>query len=202
MSLASFLILLFAIQMGWMARQCHFIQVSVYSWVQGRIQDLAQRGDKSGAKRKKKFVVPPWAPQGGDRGGQNSHSPKILHHLLNEFTRKYQEKNLSPPPWITQGGDILAVPPPELLRRGTILRGGKVPPPQIALGGDSPLVPPPVSALVCHEPNCLDVWYIGRIDNCFIWPGNMRKRNIRDPYLNGLTPSMLMLMLHLSGKTP
>ena len=33
MSLASFLILLFAIQLGWMARQCHFIQVSVYSGV-------------------------------------------------------------------------------------------------------------------------------------------------------------------------
>ena len=28
-----FLFLLFAIQIGWMAKQCHFIQVSVYSWV-------------------------------------------------------------------------------------------------------------------------------------------------------------------------
>ena len=64
---------------------------------------------------------------GGDR---ILHSPKILHDLYNEFTRKYQEKNLCPPPESLRGGHF-GFPPPELLRRGTILRGG-----------DSPLFPP------------------------------------------------------------
>ena len=68
-----------------------------------------------------------------------------------------KKKIFPPPPESLRGGTFWLSPPPELLRRGTILRGGKVPPPQIAQGGDSPLVPPPVSALVCHEPNCLDV---------------------------------------------
>ena len=51
----------------------NIVYVQIYIYIQGRIQDLAQGG------------------------GQNSHSPKILHHLLNEFTRKYQEENLPPP---------------------------------------------------------------------------------------------------------
>ena len=35
---------------------------------QGRIQDFAQGGDKTGAKRPKSFLSPPLAPQGGTGG--------------------------------------------------------------------------------------------------------------------------------------
>ena len=73
-----------------------------------------------GRKALEKFVV----PQGG---GQNSHSPKILHHLLNEFTRKYQEKNLCPPPESLRG-DILAVPPLNCSGGGQFSGGGQSPP--------------------------------------------------------------------------
>merc|ERR1711952_250329 len=97
-----------------------------YQW---RIQDLAQGGDKSGAKRPKNFLSPPELDRGGTVPPLKLHSPKILHHLLNEFTRKYQEKNLCPPP--------------ESLRRGTILRGGDSPPPEIAQGGGQSPSPPP-----------------------------------------------------------
>merc|ERR1712219_102210 len=93
---------------------------------------------------------PPEHLRGGTGGGQSPplklHSPKILHHLLNEFTRKYQEKNLCPP-LNHSGGGHFGCPPPELLRRGTILRGGTVPPLKLLRGGQSP-IPPPVSALV------------------------------------------------------
>ena len=117
---------------------------------QWRIQDLAQGGDKSGAKRPKNFLSPPWAPQGGDRGGTvpplKLHSPKILHHLLNEFTRKYQEKNLCPPPESLRGGTFW-LSPPWIAQAGDNFQGGDSPHPEIAQGGDSPLFPPPVSAL-------------------------------------------------------
>ena len=126
--------------------------MDIYIYIQGRIQDLAQGGDKSGAKRPKNFLSPPWAPQGGDRGGTvpplKLHSPKILHHLLNEFTRKYQEKNLCPPPESLRGGTFW-LSPPWIAQAGDNSQGGDSPPPEIAQGGDSPLVPPPVSALVC-----------------------------------------------------
>ena len=57
-----------------------------------------------------------------------------------------KKKIFAPPsPKSLRGGDILAVPP-ELLRRGTILRRGTVPPPEIAQGGTVPYSPP-VSAL-------------------------------------------------------
>ena len=140
MSLASFLILLFAIQMGWMARQCHFIQVSVYSWVQGRIQDLAQRGDKSGAKRKKKFVVPPWAPQGGDRGGQNLRGRGKSSVLSKKIQENIKKKICVPPLNHSGGGDILAVPPLNCSGGGQSSGGG---PP-----GQSP-IPPPLYPLLC-----------------------------------------------------
>ena len=118
---------------------------------QWRIQDLAQGGEKSDAKRPKNFLSPPWAPQGGDRGGTvpplKLHSPKILHHLLNEFTRKYQEKNLCPPPESLRGGDILAVPPLNCSGGGQFSGGGDGPPPEITQGGGQSPIPPPVSAL-------------------------------------------------------
>ena len=90
-------------------------------YMQGRIQDLAKG-----------------AGQGGDR---ILHSPKILHDLYNEFTRKYQEKNLCPPPESLRGGHF-GCPPPELLRRGTILRGGDSPALNFLRGGHTPLSPP------------------------------------------------------------
>ena len=87
-------------------------------------------GDKSGAKRPKNFLSPPWAPQGGDRGGTvpplKLHSPKILHHLLNEFTRKYQEKNLCPPPESLRGGTFW-LSPPWIAQAGDNSQGGTVP---------------------------------------------------------------------------
>ena len=145
---------------------------------QERIQDLAQGGGTN----RKIFCPPPWAPEllrrgtilrGGDRtgeklfappplsssgGGQNSHSTKILHHLLNEFTRKYQEKNLCPPPESLRGGHF-GCPPPELLRRGTILRGGTVPPLKLLRGGTVPYSPPlyPLLYIVCTY---IVYWYI------------------------------------------
>ena len=128
-----------------------YLYIYIYIYIQWRIQDLAQGGDKSGAKRPKNFLSPPWAPQGGDRGGTvpplKLHSPKILHHLLNEFTRKYQEKNLCPPPESLRGGTFW-LSPPWIAQAGDNSQGGDSPPPEIAQGGDSPLVPPPVSALV------------------------------------------------------
>ena len=137
-------------------------------YIQWRIQDLAQGGDKSGAKRPKNFLSPPWAPQGGDRGGTvpplKLHSPKILHHLLNEFTRKYQEKNLCPPPESLRGGTFW-LSPPWIAQAGDNSQGGDSPPPEIAQGGDSPLVPPPVSALVSITKfwtslKCSMIWFI------------------------------------------
>ena len=73
-----------------------------YIYNQWRIQDLAQGGDKSGAKHPKNFL---------------------------------------------SGGGHFGCPPPELLRRGTILGGGQSPPLKLLRGGQSP-IPPPVSALV------------------------------------------------------
>ena len=69
------------------------------------------------------------------------------------------KKKIFVPPLNHSGGGHFGCPPPELLRRGTILRGGTVPPlkllrggtvPPLKLlrgGGQSP-IPPPVSALV------------------------------------------------------
>ena len=139
----------------------------MYIYSQGRIQDLAQGGgDKSGAKRPKIFLSPPWAPQGGDRGGTVP-PPEIA--LSKDFApfikwvyKKISRKKSLSPPWITQGGTFW-LSPPWIAQAGDNSQGGDSPPPEIAQGGDSPLFPPPVSALVCHEPNCLDVIYIGSI---------------------------------------
>ena len=57
------------------------------------------------------------------------------------------KKKIFVPPLNHSGGGHFGCPPPELLRRGTILRGGTVPPLKLLRGGDSPLFPPPVSAL-------------------------------------------------------
>ena len=110
----------------------------VYIHVQGRIQDLAQGGGTNRARSARKiFCPPPELLRGGTVPPLKLHSPKILHHLLNEFTRKYQEKNLCPPPESLRGGHF-GCPPPELLRRGTILRGGTVPPLKLLRGGTVP----------------------------------------------------------------
>ena len=137
---------------------------------QWRIQDLAQGGDKSGAKRPKNFLSPPWAPQGGDRGGTvpplKLHSPKILHHLLNEFTRKYQEKNLCPPPESLRGGTFW-LSPPWIAQAGDNSQGGDSPPPEIAQGGDSPLVPPLYPLLLAY----VSLWFKGgQMSGCFSTP--------------------------------
>ena len=56
------------------------------------------------------------------------------------------KKKIFVPPLNHSGGGHFGCPPPELLRRGTILRGGTVPPLKLLRGGQSP-IPPPVSAL-------------------------------------------------------
>ena len=56
------------------------------------------------------------------------------------------KKKIFVPPLNHSGGGHFGCPPPELLRRGTILRGGTVPPLKLLRGGQSPS-PPPVSAL-------------------------------------------------------
>ena len=57
------------------------------------------------------------------------------------------KKKIFVPPLNHSGGGHFGCPPPELLRRGTILRGGQSPP-EIAQGGGQSPIPPPVSALV------------------------------------------------------
>ena len=73
-----------------------------------------------------------------------------------------KKKIFSPPPESLRGGDILAVPP-WIAQAGDNSQGGGSPPPENCSGGGQSPIPPPVSALVCHEPNCLDVIYIGSI---------------------------------------
>ena len=121
-------------------------------YIQGRIQDLAQGGDKTGAKRPKIFLSPPWAPQGGDRGGKGGdriqdEGGKFCTIL--RFCTIYQmnlqeniEKKIFVPPLSHSGGGHFCCPPPELLRRGTILRGGTVPPLKLLRGGTVPYSPP------------------------------------------------------------
>ena len=87
-----------------------------YIYTQWRIQDFAQGGDKTGAKRPKICLSPPWA---------NSVPP--LNH---------------------SGGGHFCCPPPELLRRGTILRGGTVPPWNCSGGGQSPIPPPCIRSCI------------------------------------------------------
>ena len=96
--------------------------MDIYIYIQGRIQDLAQGWGRGGTEFKRKG--------------------KILHHLLNEFTRKYQEKNLCPPPESLRGGTFW-LSPPWIAQAGDNSQGGDSPPPEIAQGGDSPLFPPP-----------------------------------------------------------
>ena len=58
------------------------------------------------------------------------------------------KKKIFVPPLNHSGGGHFGCPPPELLRRGTILRGGTVPPLKLLRGGGQSPIPPPVSALV------------------------------------------------------
>ena len=67
------------------------------------------------------------------------------------------KKKIFVPPLNHSGGGHFGCPPPELLRRGTILRGGTVPPPEIAQGGDSPLFPPCIRS-------CMYIYQIYYID--------------------------------------
>ena len=107
-------------------------------------------GGQIGREAPKKFSVPP--PEllrGGDRGGTEFCT---LLRFCTIYIMSLQEnikKKIFVPPLNHSGGGHFFCPPPELLRRGTILREGTVPPPEITQGGDSPLFPPPVSALVC-----------------------------------------------------
>ena len=52
------------------------------------------------------------------------------------------EKKIFVPPLSHSGGGHFCCPPPELLRRGTILRGGTVPPLKLLRGGTVPYSPP------------------------------------------------------------
>ena len=61
------------------------------------------------------------------------------------------KKKIFVPPLNHSGGGHFGCPPPELLRRGTILRGGTVPPLKLLRGGTVPYSPPPVSALVLNH---------------------------------------------------
>ena len=114
--------------------------------MQWRIQDLAQGGDKSGAKRPKNFLSPPWAPQGGDSPPPEIALSKDFAPFIKWVYKKISRKKSLSPPWITQGGDILAVPPLNCSGGGQFSGGGQSPP-EIAQGGTVPYSPP-VSALV------------------------------------------------------
>ena len=133
----------------WMSMQ-HTFDIYIYIYT-GADTGFSSGGDKSGASARKIFCPPPELLRGGtggEGGDRILHSPKILHDLYNEFTRKYQEKNLCPPPESLRGGTFW-LSPPWIAQAGDNSQGGDSPPPEIAQGGDSPLVPPPVSALVC-----------------------------------------------------
>ena len=73
-------------------------------------------GDKSGAKRPKKFFCPPLSSSGGDRGGDSL--------ALLQFKKISRKKYLSPPPESLRGGDILAVPRPLNCSGGGQFSGG------------------------------------------------------------------------------
>ena len=109
-------------------------------------------GDKSGAKRPKNFLSPPWAPQGGGQGG-DSPPPEIA--LSKDFApfikwvyKKISRKKSLSPPWITQGGDILAVPPLNCSGGGQFSGGGQSPPWNCSGGGQSPSPPPCIRSCI------------------------------------------------------
>ena len=58
------------------------------------------------------------------------------------------EKKIFVPPLSHSGGGHFCCPPPELLRRGTILRGGTVPPLKLLRGGQSPIPPPCIRSCI------------------------------------------------------
>ena len=114
-------------------------------------------GDKSGAKRPKIFLSPPWAPQGGDRGGRGGTEFCTLLRFCTIYIMSLQEnikKKIFVPPWITQGGDILAVPPPWIAQAGDNSQGGNSPPPEIAQGGTQRTFTP--SPCIC---SCIDTYW-------------------------------------------
>ena len=55
-----------------------------------------------------------------------------------------------PPPESLRGG-YFGCPPPELLRRGTILRGGTVPPLKLLRGGTVPYSPPCIRSCIRYK---------------------------------------------------
>ena len=145
---------------------CHLI---LYLYIQGRIQDLAQGGTNRARSARKIFCPPPELLRGGTVPPLKLHSPKILHHLLNEFTRKYQEKNLCPPPESLRGGTFW-LSPPWIAQAGDNSQGGTVPPLKLLRGGTVPYFPP-VSALV----------YI------YIWNCKKSLESIQDHYIESKT---------------
>ena len=60
------------------------------------------------------------------------------------------KKKIFVPPLNHSGGGHFGCPPPELLRRGTILRGGTVPPLKLLRGGTVPYSPPLYPLLHTH----------------------------------------------------
>ena len=80
------------------------------SYIQGRIQDLAQGGGTNRARRARKLFCPPLSS--------------------------------------SRGGGHFGCPPPELLRRGTILRGGRSPPLKLLRRGTVPYSPPCIRSCV------------------------------------------------------
>ena len=98
--------------------------MDIYIYIQGRIQDLAQGGGTE-------FCT--------------------LLRFCTIYIMSLQEnikKKIFVPPLNHSGGEHFGCPPPELLRRGTILRGGGTVPLLKLLRGGTVPYSPPVSALV------------------------------------------------------
>ena len=109
-------------------------------------------GGQNGREAPENFFVPPLSSSGGGQGGEGGdriqdEGGKFCTIL--RFCTIYQmnlqeniEKKIFVPPLSHSGGGHFCCPPPELLRRGTILRGGTVPPLKLLRGGTVPYSPP------------------------------------------------------------
>ena len=115
-------------------------------------------GDKSGAKRPKNFLSPPELLRGGTEFCTLLRFCTIYIMSLQENIKK----KIFVPPLNHSGGGHFGCPPPELLRRGTILRGGQSPPWNCSGGGQSPIPPPCIRS-------CIYIYLY--INNVMVWSG-------------------------------
>ena len=88
-------------------------------------------GGENRARSARKFFCPP--PEllrggtGGGKGGQNLRGRGRFCIIYEMSLQENIKKKIFVPPLNHSGGGHFGCPPPELLRRGTILRGGTVP---------------------------------------------------------------------------